>query len=232
MLDTFSDLRQAVRDWSTHRSVSDTKAAEFIRAAERRAGRLLRVEELEVTTQDFNGSVNPKDFYIEPGADVATLPADFLDLKDIWCYWALENAAPPPTYTYGTVLPSVRRISWEVMNSRRSTPAVASMYPTHFARNNRELVFSPVLTRFFVRMTYYAQPAFLSDSNPTNALLSMSPDLLLYGALAEAAMYVKLPQEAATFDARFSSEAQVIQQRSSRAELSGGSVVQRSVYYG
>ncbi len=232
MLDTFSDLRQAVRDWASHRHVTDAKAEEFIRTAERRAGRILRVEELEVTTQDYNGSVNPKDYFLEPGVDYATLPADFLDLKDIWAYGADETSAPPPDYSYGAVLPSIRRISLELMNSKRATPWEVSSYPLYFARDNRTLWFSPVYSTFFVRMTYYAQPPYLSSTQATNALLTMSPDLLLYGALAEAAMFVKKPDEAQLYDGRFSSEVQVLQNRSSRAELSGGSVVQRSVFYG
>jgi hypothetical protein len=37
---------------------------------------------------------------------------------------------------------------------------------------------------------YYAAPPYLSSSNPSNVFLANCPDLLLYGALAEAEPYL------------------------------------------
>ena len=39
-------------------------------------------------------------------------------------------------------------------------------------------------------MFYFASPAFLSDTNTSNAFLANTPDALLYGALLEAAPYL------------------------------------------
>lgn len=231
MLDTFSNLRQAVRDWANHRHVTETKAEEFIRAAERRAGRILRITELEVTTADYNGAATPKDFLVDATAPYFTLPADFLELKAIWCYVATENDAPPPTYEYGRVTTQPLRISWERMTEQLSGYETATM-PVYYARQGSQVWLYPVNSRHFVRINYWAQPPFLSSTQASNALLATSPELLLYAACSEAAMFIKKPDEAAQFDARFASEVEVLQRRTDRAELGGGSLVQRSPMYG
>lgn len=232
-MDTFSNLKQAVRDWANHRHITDAKAADFIRTAEKRAARVLRVEELEKTTTDYNTGSGVRDWLVEASNWSVTLPADYLDLKDIWSYAAVAPTAPPPDWEYGAVNPSIRRISLEMMNAKLAEPLYEwATYPLYFARDNRLLWLFPIITRNFVRMTYYAQPPFLSATNPTNALLEATAEGLLYAALAEASLFLKQPEQAAQFDARFVSEMDTVQRRSDRAALSGGSVIQRSPMYG
>lgn len=233
MLDTYADLKAAVIDWASHTSVTDAKAADFIRAAERRAYRALRVPENEVTTADYNGAVTPKDALVTASANTMTLPADCQEIKDIWCYAAITTETPPPDYSYGTRYPAITRTSVQDMNSRLYTAAWnSSLYPVAFARDNASLLFAPVNGNYFVRMTYWATPAFLSGSVATNAIFAACPDMLLYGALAEAALYIRLPQDAAAMDGRFGAEIELLNQRGLRAELSGSSLSQRSVFYG
>jgi hypothetical protein len=45
-------------------------------------------------------------------------------------------------------------------------------------------------SEYTLRMVYYYKPDFLSDSNASNLFLANCPDLLLYGALAEAEPYL------------------------------------------
>jgi hypothetical protein len=54
-----------------------------------------------------------------------------------------------------------------------------------------EFEFAPVPDRdYTLQMLYYARPDFLSDTNPSNTFLSVAPDALLYGSLAEAEPYL------------------------------------------
>lgn len=233
MLDTYADLKAAVIDWASHSSVTAAKAADFIRAAERRAYRALRVPEVEVTTADYNGATTPKDFLVTASVNTLTLPADCQEIKDIWSYAAVTTETPPPEYSYGPRYPAIQRTSVQDMSSRLYLAAWnSSLYPTAFARDNTQLLFAPVNGSYFVRMTYWATPTFLSDVAQSNAVFATCPDMLLYGALAEAALYIRLPQDAVVMDKRFASEIELLNQRGNRAELSGSSLTQRSVFYG
>jgi hypothetical protein len=228
VLDTYTDLVAAVRDWANHSKVTDARAAGFIRAAERRAYRALRIPEMEVTTADYNGAVIPKDFLIGCCDDQPMLPSDLLEIKDIWSYCAFETETPPPDLSYGGRQPQIRRTSVETMNGILSTVQCGGV-PQYFARDNNTLLITPITGTYFVRMTYWATPAFLSDAG-TNRVFATCPDMFLYGALSEAALFLRLPDDAKQMDERFSAELQLLQERGNRAELSGSSLVQRTVY--
>lgn len=52
-------------------------------------------------------------------------------------------------------------------------------------------------------LVYYQQPEFLSDSNQTNIITEKAPELLLYGALVEAATYLKTDDNGAKWQAAY-----------------------------
>jgi hypothetical protein len=54
-----------------------------------------------------------------------------------------------------------------------------------------EFKFAPAPdSNYTLEVLYYANPAFLTDTNPSNVFVATCPDLLLYGALVEAEPYL------------------------------------------
>jgi hypothetical protein len=45
-------------------------------------------------------------------------------------------------------------------------------------------------TNYTLQILYYANPPFLTNTNPSNDFLAVCPDLLLYGSLVEAEPYL------------------------------------------
>jgi hypothetical protein len=72
--------------------------------------------------------------------------------------------------------------------------------PTMYTLLGSEFQFAPYPdTAYTLRMVYYYKPDVLSDSNPSNLFLATCPDLLLYGALAEAEPYLMNDERLATW---------------------------------
>ena len=64
--------------------------------------------------------------------------------------------------------------------------------PVYYTITGSQLEFIPTPdTTYSAELTYYAKIPALSDSNTSNWLLAYAPDLYLYGALMEAAPYLK-----------------------------------------
>ena len=60
-----------------------------------------------------------------------------------------------------------------------------------------------LITEVTLKMVYYYKPDLLSDSNTSNLFLANCPDLLLYGALAEAVPYLMNDERLATWSALY-----------------------------
>jgi hypothetical protein len=68
----------------------------------------------------------------------------------------------------------------------------ASGYPKHYAISGNNLLIAPVPDgAYSVTLTYWAKIDALSDSNPTNWLLTAYPDLYLWRGVCEGARYTR-----------------------------------------
>jgi hypothetical protein len=112
--------------------------------------------------------------------NVLAVPADYLEL-DV----AVVSSA--------TRAPELQRKSknWLYSNYPRSAGIITGV-PKYIARDGNNFVFGPLPdSNYTITGTYYAQPALLSDSNPTNYFIQNTPDLLLFAALVKAEPYLK-----------------------------------------
>jgi hypothetical protein len=76
--------------------------------------------------------------------------------------------------------------------------------PTHFAIAAGELLLAPSCDRAYAaEVTYFAKYTPLSDDAPTNALLTEAPDVLLFGALKEAAPYLVDDERIPLWEAKY-----------------------------
>ena len=152
----------------------DAQIPDFIRLAEERLRRDLRIRQmLKVATA-------------ETTADDSTisLPSDFLAMKDLHL-----DTNPVRVLQFQNTSNFFR-------NSRTTDKGVTTMYTLL----GSEFQFAPYPdATYTLRMVYYYKPDFLSDSNPSNLFLANCPDLLLYGALAEAEPYLMNDERIATW---------------------------------
>lgn len=161
---TYSDLKTTIASYLA-RSDLTAMIPTFIQLAELRLRREIRTRQmLVVATASTTG-----------GDSTVGLPTDFLEMRDIHV-----NTNPITTLSYAA--PNA------FYNSYRATE---SGKPTEYTVLATELQLSPVPdSTYQLQMLYYAQPYFMSDSNPSNVFLVNFPDALLYAALGEAEPYL------------------------------------------
>lgn len=173
--DTYAGLQTTVADW-LHRSNLTAQVPDFINLAERVINRRLNIfpRELEFSL------VAPTLTRFLP------LPSDFG--QPIALY--LTDIDPREQLTY--VLP-------QQLNVDES----ASLRPQYWAVDGANIAF-PSQSDFAYTMTLrYQQNTYLSDSAPMHATFARYPDLYLYGALAQAAPYIRDDARWPSWDAKF-----------------------------
>lgn len=161
---SYSDLKTTIADYLA-RSDLTSIIPTFIQLAENRLRRELRIRPmLKVVTT----STTANDSTVE-------LPSDFLEMRDLHI-----NASPIHVLKYDT--PTVFY--------RNSYSAITGK-PTTYTTLAQEFQLAPIPdSAYTLQLLYYAAPTYLSDTNTSNVFLANCPDLLLYGALAEAAPYL------------------------------------------
>lgn len=159
-METYSGLKAAIANWLNRTDLA-TEIPDFIELVESRLSHELRIPTIEKTA-----------YVITDTAGRATLPADFLEIKD-----AFFNGVP------------LDRISLTLISSQQN----ASGTPTCFAREANEFLFYPTPTLSAtdkLKVIYYYKVPALSDTAASNDLLKTAPELYLYGALSEAAKFL------------------------------------------
>src|SRR5210317_2316926 len=161
---TYTELKNTIADYLA-RSDLTTQIPDFVRLAESRLARDLRLRQmLKVATATTTADDS-----------TVSLPADFLAMKD------LHLDTNP-----------VRVLQFQnTSNFFRNARTTDKGVPTMYTLLGSEFQFAPYPDAVYtLRMVYYHKPDFLSDSNASNLFLANCPDLLLYGALAEAEPYL------------------------------------------
>lgn len=159
-LTTYSGLKASIANW-LNRTDLTSEIPLFIELAENRIYHELRVPTMEKVAA------------LEVDADgFATIPDDFLELREVW--W---NYVP------------LERVSLTELYRREDMSGV----PTMFARQQYKWKLFPTptdTTAGQLRVIYYYDLGRLSDAEPTNSLLSLSPELYLFAALREAGVFL------------------------------------------
>lgn len=160
----YSDLKTEIANY-LGRSDLTSQIPTFIRLAEERLARDLRTRHMLKVSQ---ATMTADD-------STVALPSDFLAMKDIHI-----DGNPIKTLQF-------QNSSNFFRNARVSDKGIPVMY-TLLAS---EFKFAPIPdSNYTLKLIYYYKPDYLSDSNVSNLFLANCPDLLLYGALAEAEPYL------------------------------------------
>lgn len=163
-LANYSDLKATVANY-LGRSDLTNQIVDFISLAEIRLSRELRIREM-VTTATVTCT---------PGSPTISLPSDFLEIRDIY---VVGSPRMPITYVSPSML-------------SRDTRADDSGKPVFYTVYNKIAELSPAPdSNYQIKVMYYSKPEALSDSNPTNAFMTVCPDALLFASLAEAEPYL------------------------------------------
>lgn len=160
----YSDLKATVASY-LGRSDLTAQIPDFIQLAEVRLRRDLRIRQMlksAVTTTTG-------------GDATVALPTDFLQLRDLF-------VETNPIRDLQYVTPSV---------FSRNARVTESGLPVFYTIIASEFKFAPVPdSNYTLQILYYANPPFLTDTNPSNVFVANCPDLLLYGSLVEAEPYL------------------------------------------
>lgn len=163
-ISTYSELKQAVASW-LHRTDLGTRIPDFIRLAEARMSADIDARPME-TRATLTATA---------GDAWVTLPSDMLEMR------RLIVATDP-----------VRPLKYATPDQLSSDyPMAFAGQPAVFAVIGSELQLAPIPDAdYSLELTYLQRIPALSDSDPTNWLLTAFPNAYLYGALAAAHPYL------------------------------------------
>lgn len=169
---TYSELVTAVGNWMARSDLS-ARIPEFIAMAEAKFNRELLVRQMEQRSTTFVDTTSDSPEFV-------TLPADFQSMRRI----CLAGVIGKPTLQY--LSPT------ELYDSRIQCFGDDAGQPQFFTVIDNEIELLPIPgDDYEIEIIYRKNIPALSSSNTTNWLLTLAPDLYLYGALREAAVFMQ-----------------------------------------
>lgn len=153
-------------------STLSARFPDFITLFEAKANRTLNHPKMETrsTTSVDTSSTSP---------EFITLPTDFQTMRSV----RLSSVTGKPRLSFAT--------KTQIDDYRYSIDNVSDQ-PVYFAIVGTEMELAPTPSEnYTLEMVYRANISALTSGNTTNWLLTLAPDLYLYGSLMEAAPYLK-----------------------------------------
>lgn len=199
---TYTQLKDAIADFLLR---DDLTAAipSFIRLAEARNDRELRHWRQE------------KRSVAQLDTQYSAIPADFLQPIRFQITDAPTSEIAPISTAQMLQLRDDRNDRVGRPTNYALTAGSIELYPTPDNTYNASLV-------------YYGRIDALSDSNPTNWLLTEAPDAYLYGALIHSAPYLKDDQRTAVWGALYTTAIQTLNATSDNAKYGGTGLVMKT----
>jgi len=199
---TYAELQTAVKNWSK-RTDLDSIIPDFIRLAELRVNRNLRIRKME--TRVTSDTVASQDYY--------GLPTNFLQMRGFKL-----NTAPLTDLDYLT--PEMMDRTWAGSLTGK---------PRAYTIVGDEVRLGPKPdAAYTMEMLYYQAPTSLSDSNTSNFMLTANPDSLVYAALIELNSYSANDTAIIKYTQLFNEAINAIQTEDDRDRSSGGALQVRA----
>ena len=192
---TYSALKTSIANYLGRTDLTN-QIPDFITLAEARLQRELRTRPmLKSATANMTG-----------GDNTIGLPTDFLEMRDLFTQ---GNPRMPVSYMSPSAF-------------TRNARATESGRPVDYSVIGSEMNFAPIPDgNYVLEMLYYAKPTVLSDTNSSNVFLANYPDLLLYGALAQAEPYLMNDARLATWASLYASTVELITTSDDSSEYNG-----------
>ena len=189
---TYSELKSSVADWLDRDDLT-TAIVDFVTLAEAQFNRSIRHRKMVTRS-----TATIDDRY-------SATPADWLQTVQF-----ILSTDPVTTLEY---------LTNEALNKKRSESSAVGK-PLYFSHVGDEIeVYPPPDSSYTGELVYYAKVPALSDSNTTNWLLTLSPDLYLYGALVQSAPYLRDDERLPVWLARYT---QMVEDMNLSNELTRG----------
>lgn len=199
---TYAELQTAVKTWSK-RTDLDSTIPDFIRLAEMRVNRNLRIRKME--TRVTTNTVASQNYY--------GLPTNFLQMRSFKL-----NTTPLTDLTF---------LSPEQMDERWA--GNTSGKPRAYSVVGDEVRVGPKPDAVYeMEMLYWQAPAPLTDSATTNFMLTANPDILLYASLIELNSYSANDQAIMKYTELFNAAINAIQTEDDRDRASGSALTVRA----
>ena len=209
-LDTYDGLKSAIADW-LDRSDLDDRIPDFIRLAETRINRKLRIRPMEVrSTMTTNA-----------GQRYFNLPGGFLSMRNIQL-----NTNP---------ITPLEQISPEMLDRLYGSDVTGK--PTAYALIGDEIQLAPIPdSSYELEVAFYEKFTPLGDGTggtvTSNWLSTNAPDVLLYGALLEAEPFIKNDERVSLWLNAYSESVREMELANEKDRFSGSQMRVRNIYSG
>jgi hypothetical protein len=194
-LSTYSELQTTIASYLARNDLTSV-IPDFIRLAEQRLGRDLRIRQLLSVSTAIT----------TPSDNTVGLPTDFIEMRDIHL-----DTNPISGLTY--MAPN---------NFYRKARVKEAGKPVNYTVLAAEMQLAPIPdAEYTLQMLYYAKPDPLSVNNQSNVWLAYCPDALLYAALGEAEPYLMNDARLQTWGALYERAITAISNADQGSEYSG-----------
>jgi hypothetical protein len=150
--------------------------------------------------------------------EYGTVPSDFLEVK------SLKLQTNPITPLQFETIDSLDNLQQQYPSSSK---------PRFFSIVGAQIRTVPVPdSSYTAELTYYAKLTKLSSTVTVNWLLTAAPDVYLYGALLQAAPYLKDDARISVWATMYTSAMEDLQVADDRGATSGGALVARAKTFG
>lgn len=205
-LTTYNELKSSVADW-LNRTDLTAVVPDFISLAEAQIERTLRTRQMIVRA---TASID---------TEYSAVPADFLETKSIKL-----NTSPVTALAFESI---------DALDQLKATAYIAAGKPQYFGIVGGQIRVLPVPdSTYTAELTYYAKLTKLSSTVATNWLLAQAPDVYLYGALMQAAPYLKDDARITVWSSIYMKGLEELQIADDRSATSGGAIMARARTFG
>jgi hypothetical protein len=173
-ISTYSELKTTIAAWA-HRTDLTSVLADFVTLAESRINRLGLFNEMEQEST-LTATISSRDI---------ALPSGFIEPKGLWLT------------TYGDRIP-IHFLPVEQMPVYDD-----SGQPDYWTIDGSNIAFDRPANAAYTYVLRYTGKFTLSDASPTNWLLTNHPDVYLYAALMESAVYIRDSEQLAIWKGAF-----------------------------
>lgn len=205
-ISTYTELKSAISDW-LNRTDLDSVIPTFIGLAEVGMERVLRTRRmLKRSTATID-------------TQYSAVPADFLEVRSI----KITSVSPVQPMTFQSI---------EILDEMDAeNPAGGT--PMYFGIVGNQIRVHPIPAgSYTAELSYYAEIDKLSDSVSSNWILSSHPDVYLYGALLQAAPYLKDDERTAVWTTLYAAGIEAMKSSDERSSTSGGALNVRTKAFG
>ena len=204
-INTYATLVAAIEEWLARDGDTTLSARipDFITLAESKFNRTLFIPQMEKrATADVDTASDEPEFI--------TLPSDFQTMRRV----RLNSVAGKPRLEFLT--------HTQIEDYRYGIENVSGQ-PIYFSIVGSEMELAPTPNDdYTLEMVYRANVPALTSSNTTNWLLTLAPDLYLYGALLESSPYLRDDDRIAVWAAGMSSSIEQLNALGSRQSFDIG----------